>query len=212
MTDAGEAMRPAPREASDDDHRALVDAADAEQRARIRALASPVRMRILRLCLHEARTNKELAAELGMNAGTMLHHVRSLTATGFLRADEPRRGARGSKEVPYRATGLSWRSGPMPNQGQILLDTFLDEIEGLDPDSLWAARLGLKLKPEERETMLGRVQAIFQEYVDRGPDPDGEPISIFFVEHPDLPRAQRAAYVPRPHDDQPGRSEAQSDG
>src|SRR3989337_1159442 len=102
----------------------MTDADEAAKRARVRALASPVRMRILRLCLHEARTNKELAAELDMNAGTMLHHVRSLVATGFLRAEEARRGTRGSKEVPYRATGLSWRSGPMPNQGQILLDTF----------------------------------------------------------------------------------------
>ena len=179
----------------------MADGDDAEQQARVRALASPVRMRILRLCLHEPRTNKELAAELDINAGTMLHHVRSLVAQGFLRAEEPRRGARGAKEVPYRATGLSWRSGPMPNQGQILLDTFLDEIEGLDPDALGAMRLGLKLNRADRDDMLTRIQAIFQEYVDRGPDPDGDPISIFFVEHPDLPRSQRAAYVPPPHDD-----------
>lgn len=178
----------------------MTDADEAERRARIRALASPVRMRILRLCLHEPRTNKELAAELEINAGTMLHHVRSLVAQGFLRAEEPRRGARGAKEVPYRATGLSWRAGPMPNQSQILLDTFLDEIEGLDPDALGTMRLGLKLTRTNREEMFARIQAIFEEYIARGPDPDGDPISIFFVEHPDLPRAQRAAYVPPPHE------------
>ena len=179
----------------------MTDGDDAEQRARIRALASPVRMRILRLCLHEARTNKELAGELEINAGTMLHHVRSLVAQGFLRAEEPRRGARGAKEVPYRATGLSWRAGPMPNQGQILLDTFLNEIEGLDPDALGTVRLGLKLTQPNREELFARIQAIFEEYIARGPDPDGDPISIFFVEHPDLPRAQRAAYVPPSHDE-----------
>ena len=173
---------------------------EAGQRARIRALASPVRMRILRLCLHEPRTNKELAEELGVNAGTMLHHVRALVAQDFLRAEEPRRGTRGAKEVPYRATGLSWRAGPMPNQSQILLDTFLNEIEGLDPDAIATMRLGLKVTRPDLEELLGRVQAIFQEYIDRGPDPNGDPVSIFFVEHPDLPRAQRAAYVPPPHD------------
>jgi predicted ArsR family transcriptional regulator len=174
----------------------MTDAGEAQQRARIRALASPVRMRILRLCLHQARTNKELAAELEINAGTMLHHVRSLVAQGFLRPEEPRRGARGAKEVPYRATGLSWRAGPMPNQGQILLDTFLDEIEGLDPDALATMRVGLKLTAANRDALLERVQAIFQEYIDRGPDPAGDPISIFFAEHPDLPRSQRADRVP----------------
>ena len=179
----------------------MAEGDDAEQRARIRALASPVRMRILRLCLHEPRTNKELAAELEINAGTMLHHVRSLVAQGFLRAEEPRRGTRGAKEVPYRATGLSWRSGPMPNQGQILLDTFLDEIEGLDPDALHAVRLGLKLSRADREELLTRIHVIFNEYAGLAPDPDGDPISIFFVEHPDLPRSQRAAYAPPPHDD-----------
>ena len=57
---------------------------DAAQQARARALASPLRMRILRLCLHEPRTNKELAGMLGINPGSMLHHVRSLVSTGFL--------------------------------------------------------------------------------------------------------------------------------
>ena len=170
-----------------------------ERLSRLRALASPLRMRILRLCLHEPKTNKELADELGLNAGSTFHHVRALVSTGFLRAEEPRRGARGAKEVPYRATGLSWRSGPMPNQGQILLDTFLDEIEGLDPEALHAARLGLKLTPEHREELLRRVEDVFREYVARGPDPDGDPISIFFVEHPDLPRSQRAAFRPPEH-------------
>jgi DNA-binding transcriptional ArsR family regulator len=174
---------------------------EARQRSRLRALASPVRMRILRLCLHEPRTNKELAEELGINAGTMLHHVRALVEHGFLRAEEPRRGTRGAKEVPYRATGLSWRTGPMPNQSQILLDTFLDEIEGLDPDAVGATRLGLKLNRADRDELLIRINTIFQEYAARPPDPDGDAISIFFVEHPDLPRAQRAAYVPPPHEE-----------
>ena len=49
--------------------------------ARARALSSAVRWRVLRACLDEALTNKELADRLGVNPGSMLHHVRTLVAT-----------------------------------------------------------------------------------------------------------------------------------
>jgi DNA-binding transcriptional ArsR family regulator len=170
----------------------MTRAADASEtpdevvQARARALSSPLRLRILRLCLHEARTNRELADELGMNPGTILHHVRSLVDAGMLRAEEPRRGRRGAREVPYRATGLSWRT-PVPRASQLLLDTFLMEIDGLDPEHLITTRLGLKLTPAHREELLGRFQALFDEYAAREPDSDGTPISLFFAEHPDRP-------------------------
>ena len=152
--------------------------------ARARALSSPLRLRILRLCLHEARTNRELAEALELNPGTTLHHVRALVDTGLLRAEEPRRGKRGAREVPYRATGLSWRT-PVPRGSQLLLDTFLMEIDGLDPELLTATRLGLKLSEPDRQQLLERFQALFDEYAARDPDPDGTPISLFFAEHPD---------------------------
>lgn len=163
------------------------DADDAEQERRARALASPLRMRILRLCLHEARTNRELAAELQMNPGSLLHHVRSLVATGFLEAEEPRTGARGAREIPYRATGRSWRQGGF-DFGPILVETFLQEIEGLAPDEVQVTRLGLKLNAATRAEMLDRFYALFEEYKNRGPDPDGEPLSLMFAEHPERSR------------------------
>ena len=51
--------------------------------AEARALASGVRLRILRLCWDEPRTNKEIAARLDRNPATVLHHVRTLVDTGF---------------------------------------------------------------------------------------------------------------------------------
>ncbi len=166
------------------------DADEAEQQRRARALASPLRMRILRLCLHEARTNKELAEELDVNPGTLLHHVRSLVSTGFLVAEHPRIGARGAREIPYRATGRSWRSGG-DSLGPMLVETFLQEIQGLEADELRITRLGLKLNAANREQMLARFLALFEEYKDRGADPDGEPLSLMFAEHPEKPRSQR---------------------
>jgi DNA-binding transcriptional ArsR family regulator len=167
------------------------DADEAEEERRARALASPLRMRILRLCLHESKTNKELAAELDINPGSLLHHVRSLVATGFLVAEKPRVGPRGAREIPYRATGRSWRSGG-ESLGPTLVQTFLQEIEGLRPEEIQITRLGLKLNAASRTEMLERFGALFEEYKERGADPDGEPISLMFAEHPDKPRTQRA--------------------
>lgn len=163
---------------------------DATLQARARALASPLRMRILRLCLHEARTNRELAVELGVNPGTLLHHVRALVDTGFLRAEAVRRGARGAREIPYRATKLSWRS-EAPGIGPVLLETFLQEIEGLPAEDIDITRLGLKLTTAHRAELLARFDELFQEYAAREPDPGGQPISLLFAEHPDLPRNER---------------------
>jgi Predicted transcriptional regulator len=152
--------------------------------AQARALASPLRLRILRICLHEPHTNKEIAEALGRNPGSTLHHVRTLVDTGFLEAVEPRRGARGAREVPYRATGRSWRT-PVPGIGSVLVQTFLDEIAELPADELDVSRLGLKLSEADTAELRDRIRDLLQEYVDRPSAPDGEPISLLVAIHPD---------------------------
>src|ERR671938_1444951 len=107
--------------------------------AEARALASALRLRILRLCLGEALTNKEIAARLGRNPATVLHHVRTLVDTGFLAAEPERRGTRGAREVPYRATGKSWLMDvddrPAPSRDP-LLAAFLEEVAVVGEDQL----------------------------------------------------------------------------
>jgi DNA-binding transcriptional ArsR family regulator len=65
-----------------------------------RAMASPLRLRILRLCLDQSLTNKQIAAALDRDPATVLHHVRTLVRTGFLAAGDERRGARGAPRGP----------------------------------------------------------------------------------------------------------------
>ncbi len=158
---------------------------DPAAQARIRALSSATRLRVLRLCAFESRTNKELAELLEVNPGTMLHHVRTLVQTGFLAAEPDRVGAQGAREVPYRATGLSWRTA-MPGGSLVMVETFLQQIAGLDPDALDITWLGLKLNAEHREELGRRLFEVISEFKERGPDPDGDPYSLFTVVHPDL--------------------------
>ncbi len=107
--------------------------------AEARALASAVRLRILRLCLDGALTNKEIARRLGVNPATTLHHVRTLVDTGFLAAQPVRRGTRGAREVPYLATRKSWtldvaESGVTGGRAA-MLEAFLQEVRLVDAES-----------------------------------------------------------------------------
>ncbi len=159
--------------------------AESESVARARALSSPLRMRILRLCAYDARTNKELAGLLETNPGTMLHHVRTLVRTGFLAPQTERSGSQGAREVPYLATGLSW-STPAPNQSIVLLETMRQQLEGVDPEDIGITWLGLRLNAEHFEELSRRLVELAVEFKERGPDPDGEAYSLVMVTHPDL--------------------------
>ena len=58
--------------------------------AEAKALAHPLRMRILRLCLDRSLTNKQLAEWLGKDPGTVLH----LDHRGRLEPHRPTEGVR----------------------------------------------------------------------------------------------------------------------
>ncbi|WP_154793033.1 ArsR/SmtB family transcription factor [Occultella kanbiaonis] len=162
-------------------------AADADARA----LSSALRMRILRLCLDEALTNKEIAGRLAMAPATTFHHVRLLADRGFLAAQPERQGKRGAREVPYLATRKSWRTPMGPGQGRILIQAFLDEFALSDPARAEVVRLGLRLNEEDRHDLLRRFSDLFAEYAAREPDPDGEPVSLFFALHEDAGRLRQ---------------------
>jgi DNA-binding transcriptional ArsR family regulator len=157
---------------------------DPEAEARMRALSSPLRLRVLRLCAFEARTNKELAELLGVNPGTMLHHVRTLVQTGYLAAEPERSGAQGAREIPYRATGLSWRTS-MPGGSAVLVETFLQQIQGVADEDLDVTWLGLKLNEEHKAELETRLYGLVNEFKERGADADGETYSLFTALHPD---------------------------
>lgn len=157
---------------------------DETAQARARALSSPVRLRIMRMCLHQARTNKEIADALGMNPATTLHHVRTLLNTGFIAAEPERRGKRGAKEVPYRSTRLSWNT-PLPDAAPVLVETFLQEVNGLAPDEIQVMRVGLKLSEEDQREFMRRMRDLIVEFDGRPASEDAIPTSLFVAHHID---------------------------
>jgi DNA-binding transcriptional ArsR family regulator len=157
--------------------------------AESKALASPLRLRILRLALHEPRTNKELAEALDRDPASVLHHVRTLVDTGFLIEQPVRPGPRGSRERPYLASGKSFyvQTGTaLANGRDMLLEMFLQEIAELPPEKLDSARLGFRLSQADREEVQRRLQALLDEIATMPSDPDGEPWSIYLGLHPEV--------------------------
>ena len=156
--------------------------------AEARALASAVRLRILRLCLDRPLTNREIAARLDRNPASVLHHVRTLVDSGFLVAEEPRRGARGAREVPYRATGRSWQldfsGSPVADQDPVL-GAFLGEVAAVGERELRSTRLGLRLTPEHREEFFDELYGLLDRWAHRVPDADGERWSVYLGVHPE---------------------------
>lgn len=159
--------------------------------AEAKAIASPLRLRILRITLHEPRTNKEIAEALGRNPASVLHHVRTLVDTGFLIEQPRRRGQRGSRELPYLASGKSYylEIGDDLRVGanDLLLRTFLEEVSGLPAGVLDSNRLGFRLQAADRERMVGRLHDLLREIATLPSDPEGEPWSVYLGIHPEVP-------------------------
>ena len=160
----------------------------------LKALAHPLRWRILRLCFERAWTNQELAERLEVAPATVLRHVRALVGTGFLVAEPVRTGAKGALERPYRATGRTWKLG-LVDDGEglaqqvdlALLAAHRAEFLEAGPDAGREVRRGMmRLGKRSQEELTARLVELITEFADRD-EPDGEPLSYLWslVARPD---------------------------
>jgi predicted ArsR family transcriptional regulator len=150
-----------------------------------RALSNPLRLRILRLCLDRALTNKEIAGRLGRDPGTILHHVRVLVETGFLAPTTERRGARGSTERPYLATGKSWTLdvGDDLEGSLAVVDALREELAETAPEDLATlSRLAVRLKPDALASFVERFTVLIEE-LHASDDPEGDPYGFLVAAH-----------------------------
>lgn len=160
--------------------------------AEAKAVASAFRLRILRLCLDQPRTNKQIAEALDVNPATVLHHVRTLVKTGFLAAQPARRGPRGAREIPYLSTRKTWTLH-FPGRGQEMVDAFLGEYARVqDPGEVRMSRLGLRLNEQEYAELERRITDLLEELAARPSDPTGRAYSLFYALLPDVDRATGA--------------------
>jgi DNA-binding transcriptional ArsR family regulator len=139
----------------------------------IKAVASALRLRILRLCNDREWTNKELAARLERDPSTILHHVRLLVDAGLLAPTPVRKGPSGAYEKPYRSTGLSWHLSfeTAPDDDEVggepaMLVAFRQELAEGGPGSIAElTRFHLHLDDETLEQFVDRFKDLVDEYL-----------------------------------------------
>lgn len=155
-----------------------------------KALAHPLRLRILRLCVGQELTNKQLAERLGRDPGTVLYHVRRLAAAGFLTPAPVRRGEHGALEKPYRATHRSWwlslpLAGLDADARLAPIEAFQEELREAGPESIRAfERFALHLSPEDAAELERRLLAVIDEYVATDHERQDQPVhGALFVLH-----------------------------
>lgn len=79
--------------------------------AQMRALAHPLRLRILELFAEQPRTTKQVAELLGQPPTRLYHHVAALERAGLLRLTETRK-KRGTLERWYEAVARTFGTSP----------------------------------------------------------------------------------------------------
>lgn len=137
-----------------------------------KALAHPLRLRILRLCRERELTNKQLADRLGRDPGTVLYHVRQLVDVGFLDQAPVRTGESGALEKPYRTTTQTWwlsnpRFNADPEGALAPIEAFQEELQEAGQESVQTyAKFMLHLSPEDIAELDRRICALLDEYIE----------------------------------------------
>jgi DNA-binding transcriptional ArsR family regulator len=135
-----------------------------------KALAHPLRLRILRLCWQHELTNKQLADRLDRDPGTVLYHVRQLIDAGLLEQAPVRTGDSGALEKPYRARARSWwLDDPLGTPAEAAfapVEAFQEELRAAGPSAVRTfSRFALHLSAQDAAELGRRIQEILDEYV-----------------------------------------------
>ncbi|MET8545992.1 winged helix-turn-helix domain-containing protein [Kitasatospora sp. NPDC004799] len=136
------------------------------------ALAHPLRQRLLFALSSRPSTISRLAAQLGVNKGSVSHHLRVLCEAGLVQ-DAGTRQVRGGTEKYYRrAAERLLVTEPQAEGTAALLGAVAQELDRSPADHLLALR-HLRLGPAKAARLAELLAALVDETEE---DPEGEPV------------------------------------
>ncbi|WP_199737212.1 MULTISPECIES: helix-turn-helix domain-containing protein [Micromonospora] len=141
---------------------------------RLRALAHPVRLRMLSLLWSAPLSAAALARELGISHALASQHLRRLDAAGLVELADVR-SRRGGQERRYRAVCGPWLTEQQEGQALLaesLARNLLDRVAHRAPESAGVTvDAELWVSPEDWAAACGRLHAIMTELHDAARPP-----------------------------------------
>lgn len=143
----------------------------------LKALADPLRVRILEALVERPRTTKQVAERLGEKPTKLYHHVEALDKVGLIELHSTRPN-RGTLEKYFQAVARSFRADPdlfssdpaatgWAAMGAELLSRGAEEIRALDGVDLEGRQpMLVQLKTTASQARIERMQEQFQQLFD----------------------------------------------
>lgn len=181
--------RPTPLGEATDPQLVLLD------RAKLRAMAHPLRVRLLALLrTHGPATATVLARRVGQSSGVTSYHLRQLEASGFI-VDDPDRGNRRERwwKSEHRGTSFDPADDAADPEMRELGEAYMRAVAGWYVDRMWTfldssvtlrEEMGaawddswtmsdnqLALTPEESKELVGEINALVARYRSAEPGP-----------------------------------------
>ena len=165
----------------------------------LKALADPLRSRILVLLQHQPATAKHIADRLGAVPGTVGHHFQVLEDAGLVQV-VARRIIHGIVAKYYTRTAriffMDFPPGVMGASSitlELLMDARNELAEALgtigDAAVLESGFLHTRLSPERAQFYLQQLSTLMEALINEPPDPDGQVYGLsaaFFLAPPSL--------------------------
>ena len=175
--------------------RAAREASRSATLAETRALAHPLRLRIIRLLYDRSLTNRELAPGARRAPRDRAAPRAHAAADRLHRAPSPSAAARGARSRSPtgrpggRGTSTSTRRRRRNEVARASIDAFMAEVSRVpDASRLSTTRAPMRLTEERREEFQQKLLDLVDEYagdVERGEEPDeGERLALFISVYP----------------------------
>lgn len=176
----------------------------------VKAIADPLRLRIVEALTGASRTAKDLAAALGRKPTGLYHHLRVLQSAGLIR-EAGRRQKRGTIERSFTATAAEVRIDPRVFAGRrraprtdvvdALAGAVEQDLAGLEAGGegedgpVVALRLTLDVAPRR----LAELERVLRSWAGKAGSTGRRPCHVNVVAYPSKPAAAagRAEKIPR---------------